>query len=157
MKLNFGRDSEPTFGQYFGVDFEAYAWSRFLRWNLIKICFWTWVSSRARWRLDSGHTCEFPPKTWSPLFPVRDSILSSILVPFGFLCCPAPFPEEMRATPNHKSSVSSPLLLSAMHKRCVGHAVCHGAQPALPCPMQLWWSWTVSRLGGWPNGASGAP
>ena len=76
---------------------------------------------------------------------------------FGFLCCPAPFPEEMRATPNHKSSVSSPLLLSAMHKRCVGHAVCHGAQPALPCPMQLWWSWTVSRLGGWPNGASGAP
>ena len=67
----------------------------------------------------------------------------------------APFPEEMRVTPNHKSSVSSPLLVSAMHKRCVGHAVCHGAQPALPCPMQLWWSWTVSRLGGWPQGPQG--
>ena len=44
----------------------------------------------------------------------------------GKYAAPAPFPEEMRVTPNHKLSVSPPLRLSAMHKWCVGH--CHGAQ-----------------------------
>ena len=48
MKLNLGWFSEATYvwtsfmeRPMFGWDFEVDAWSRFLGWNLIKICVWT--------------------------------------------------------------------------------------------------------------------
>ena len=51
MKLNLGRYSEARLGQDF--EFE----SKFLRWNLIKICVWTCNMTLARWTQPSGPLC----------------------------------------------------------------------------------------------------
>ena len=69
MKFNLGQDSEARFGQDFEVssivkivmfswDFEVDAWSRFWKWNLIKICVWTWYELNPRVRCAFGNVCK---------------------------------------------------------------------------------------------------
>ena len=41
----------------FGWDFEVDDWSRFWRWNLIKICVWTCNMTLARWTQPLGPLC----------------------------------------------------------------------------------------------------
>ena len=69
----------------------------------------------------------------------------------GKYAAPAPFPEEMRVTPNHKLSVSPPLRLSAMHKWCVGQ--CHGAQaPTIVSPCIFY---QLGQLADWAGALRG--
>ena len=55
----------------FGWDFEVDAWSRFLRWNLIKICIWT---------------CDMN-STLGSVVPLAMFALSACLSLFAWCCC----------------------------------------------------------------------